>query len=508
MPMPMPMRIRMDLTTRVTAFFLAALAVALAGFSTALILLARTYLQRQADERLESALATLVASIEFHQTALEWEPNERLVTLGQGLEADQVRWMVRDEVGTLVGRSRNLDPESPLCRLSQGETRERGAVRARFGGHPWRVIQRRVTPPGADREAGAAGPRPLPPYLHRALLLTAALDVSPAEAALATLVRSTVGLSIGLWLAAALAGRWLCRRALRPVTRMVEAAGTMSGDAPAERLPVAPTGDELEDLGDAFNGLLARLEESFLRQRRFTGDASHQLRTPLTAMLGQVEVALRRPRDPDEYRRVLALVRDQAAHLNQLVESLLFLSRADAESALPDLEALDLGSWHAAHRRVWAASPRAADIRVACGDGPHPVRVHPTLLAQLLENLVDNAAKYSTPGTPITIEVGRENGSGRVTLAVTDRGAGIDGAELEPIFEPFYRSPEARRTGTRGVGLGLSVAQRIAGSFGGSLTVASERGRGSRFVLQLPEAEGPDGEPAETSDGVERGASR
>ena len=178
--------------------------------------------------------------------------------------------------------------------------------------------------------------------------------MAPIEAGLGTLVRGSIGLSLGLWLLAALVGRRLCRRALRPVTEMVEAARSMSADEQDQRLPVAATGDELQELGDAFNGLLARLQEAFARQRRFTGDASHQLRTPLAAMLGQIEVALRRQRSPEDYRRVLSLVHDQAAHLNQMIEMLLFLSRADAESELPDLEALDLTSWIAAQRPRWA----------------------------------------------------------------------------------------------------------------------------------------------------------
>src|SRR5207253_6792806 len=110
-------------------------------------------------------------------------------------------------------------------------------------------------------------------------------------------------------------GRGVCRRALTPVTRMAEAARTMSAAALDQRLPAPQTGDELEQLAGAFNGLLARLQESFARQQRFTGDASHQLRTPLAAMQGQVEVALRRERSPEEYRQALAVVQKQAAQL-------------------------------------------------------------------------------------------------------------------------------------------------------------------------------------------------
>jgi heavy metal sensor kinase len=478
---------RMSLTTRLTAFFLGALALLLAGFTATLFLLARSHLQRQVGERLEGALHTLVAAIEFNPEGLEWEPNQRLVTLGQGPEAEQVRWLVRDDVGASVARSRNLDPSAAqvLGRLPMGETRPQRPLRVPIAARPWQVVQRRVAAPTSVAPDG-----PLPPKHYRALILTAALDVQPIEATLGTLVRTSSGLSAALWLLAAMLGSRFCRRALRPVTRMAEAARGMHPAGREQRLPVPRTRDELQDLGDAFNDLLARLQEAFERQRRFTGDASHQLRTPLAAMLGQVEVALRRERSGDDYRRVLGLVRDQAAHLGQMVQMLLFLARADAEAELPDLEALDLADWLSAQRPRWADHPRAADLHIDIGDddsdddGPHPVRVHPPLLGQLLDNLIDNAIKYSAPGTPIHVRVGRE--SGRVALSVEDLGVGIDAEDLPHIFEPFYRSPRARRDGRSGVGLGLSVAQRIAATFHGAIVARSEPGRGSRFVLLLP----------------------
>jgi signal transduction histidine kinase len=348
-------------------------------------------------------------------------------------------------------------------------------------GRPWRVIRRRLIPGQGASPADSA-----PMGLYPELVLTAGLDLGPVEATLTTLVRVTIGLSLALWLVAAALGRRFCRRALVPVARMSEAARAMGADERERRLPVPRTDDELQDLGDAFNGLLARLQEAFERQRRFTGDASHQLRTPLAALLGQIEVALRRERSADEYRRVLTLVHDRAAHLGQMVEMLLFLSRADAEAELPDLETLALSAWIDSQRPRWSDDPRAADLRFSLGDGSHMARVHPPLLGQLLDNLIDNACKYSAAGTPITVRIGRE--SGLVALAVEDRGCGIDAEDLPHIFEPFYRSPRARLAGSGGVGLGLSVAQRIAASFHGTLIARSERGKGSCFVLLLPEA--------------------
>jgi heavy metal sensor kinase len=315
--------------------------------------------------------------------------------------------------------------------------------------------------------------------------VTAALSLRPVEAALRNLALALAALSTGTWLLAAGLGRRLCRRALAPLTRMSASARQMTAADLGQRLPDPGTGDELEDLGRAFNDLLARVHEAFERQRRFTGDASHQLRTPLAALLGQVEVALRRDRPAEEYRRVLGLVERRATHLRQVVESLLFLARAESESEPPGREPVDLAAWVPEQLGRWSAHARAADLRAA-GDLERPalVEVHPPLLGQALDNLLDNALKYSAPGTPVTVRLGRDDGA--VTLAVEDRGCGIAPEDRPHLFEPFYRSPQARRQGLGGVGLGLAVAQRIVRALGGTITVDSEPDAGSRFVMRFP----------------------
>jgi signal transduction histidine kinase len=264
---------------------------------------------------------------------------------------------------------------------------------------------------------------------------------------------------------------------------MAVAARLLGATTLERRLPVGAARDELADLGQAFNDLLGRLQESFERQRRFTGDASHQLRTPLTAVLGQVEVALRRERTPEEYRAVLAKVRMQADHLGQVVEMLLFLARADAETRLTHLELVDLRDWLADHLRSRANHPREADFRTELAAGPLFARVHAPLLAQLVDNLLENAFKYSEPGSPVILRL--TEAAGEAVLAIEDRGQGIAPEELPRIFEPFFRSEQARRQGLVGVGLGLAVARRIATAFGGVLEVESTLDAGSVFRLRL-----------------------
>jgi heavy metal sensor kinase len=462
------------LTARLSAFSLAALAAVLVGFSAALYLLAHAYLYRQADERLEAALNTLAAVAEVKPDGVEWETHDRTVALAT--EGGAVYWRVREEDGRTVegGASRHGPAEEDFTRAV--------AAPADAEAEGWRLARRRLdAPPG--------GVVPLPPgwdegKKYSALVLTAGVPLAPLRAALRNLALTLAGLSAGVWLLAALAARRLCRRALRPLTNMAEAARAMSAAEVGSRLPASGTGDELDDLGRAFNDLLARREEAFERQRRFTGDASHQLRTPLAALLGQAEVALLRPRPAEEYRRVLELVRGQADGLRRIVESLLFLARADADAQLPDLEVLDLAAWLPEYLRSWPDRGRGGDVRLEVQAGPLPVRAQAPLLGQVLDNLLDNACKYSEPGTPITLTAKAEGGV--VALTVEDAGRGIAPEDLPHVFEPFYRAADARRRGVGGVGLGLAVARRVAAALGGGLDALSWPGKGTRLTLRLP----------------------
>jgi heavy metal sensor kinase len=457
----------MTLAGRLSAFFLGALALVLLGFSAALYLLAQRHLHRQAHERLQSALNTLAAAAEVTNDGVEWEPHQRPLALGRG--AESVSWAVCDQ------RGRALDGAPPDFLLTAGE------LPARIHdaeGRPWEVAERRLMAP-----RGEGGKYAIEDGKYPLLVVRAAVPLAPVQAALARLTLLLGGLSAGLWLLAALAGRRLCRRALAPVTRMAAAARAMDAQAPPGRLPLAGTADELDDLARAFNDLLGRLRESFERQARFTGDASHQLRTPLAGLLGQVEVALRRPRDAEEYREVLGRVRAEALNLQKLVEMLLFLARADAEARLAALERLDLGVWLERHLEGWAGHARAGDLHLDVAAGAWVVEAQGPLLGQLVDNLIENACKYSAPGTPITLRVGGE--ARAVILEVEDEGCGIAAEDLPHIFEPFYRSESARRR-VGGVGLGLAVARRIAGTFGATLEVRSEAGRGACFRVRFP----------------------
>jgi heavy metal sensor kinase len=456
----------MSLTGRLSAFFLVALGLALAGSGIAVYALTASYFARRADERLTAALDTLSSAAEVKSNGIEWEPNERNLTLGRDNGEDQVRWTVHDRDGQLIAVSPNLG-DADLGDAGQWQSRTRQVM----------------SPTPVRARVGDANSRRFKRYAE--LVLTAGISPLPDQAQLSRLARVLIAVGCGAWLVAAFAGRWLCWRALAPVRRMATAAASMNATDLDRRLEAAGTGDELEELGSAFNGLLGRLEAAFERQRRFTGDAAHQLSTPLTALLGHLEVTLRRDRSTADYRAATEEAHARAIHLRQIVEALLFLARPEVDASPPAKETIDLGPWLVGHVAGWQGHVRASDIQLdTTGCETLKIAVAPALLAQLLDNLLDNACKYSPPGTPISV-LAQPTADG-AQISVRDSGIGIGKEDLPHVFDAFYRSPSARRAGQQGVGLGLAVARRIAGVLGGAIAVNSELGQGSSFVLRLP----------------------
>lgn len=471
----------MTLTNRLLAFFLSALALVLFGFSLALFLAAGCYLNRQLDDRLEATLNTLIAAAEDEPGGLEWDRNDRLVQSGSSLSQSSILWTIHDDQGHLLDQSAELSLDDPLRRdLGPTEGSETIPRHRTPTGESRRCLRRQLLATHVDVTQSPEEKKKTP-----SLTFTVCASTEPLHALQRSLGLTLFGISVAVLVAALIGGRWFCRRALAPITRMVDQAGRMHADDGAVRLKVPHSGDEVEALGQSFNGVLDRLHEALDRQRRFTGDASHELRTPLTALLGQVEVALRHSRSNTEYQQTLQAVQQQSRHLARIVEMLLYLARSTSEAQLQELESIDLSDWLPDYLKSWSQHPRSADIQSKL-PGRHScrVQVQSPLFRQLLDNLLDNALKYSEPSTPITVRLSGDSES--VSVAVEDRGVGIEPKDLPRVFEPFFRSAKARELGRPGVGLGLSVAMRIAQLFRGKLDVFSESGRGSRFVLTLP----------------------
>lgn len=478
----------MSLAGRLLLYFLGALAVVLLGFSVTMYALGWSYLHTRLDSRLTKTLAALEAAVHVEPDALEWKPSERRISIGLDPGPDEMRWAIQDNRGRLVDHSANwgVGPKPPLtdpkAEISTSHSR---ATMVDADG--WRVAYIRLTLTEMIRPRLPEND-PLDADEYDELILTAGMSTEPVDASIARLGMSLAAASATTWLLCAALGMRLCRRALAPIAELAASARSKAAADDQDGLPVPQTGDELEDLGRAFNALLDRRREALERQGRFTGDASHQLRTPVAGMLSLIDVVRRRPRPPEEYEQTLDQLRCEARRLNRIVESLLFLARTDSEAEPLAEEPIDLAVWVPELLKSWDGRPRAGDLRFACDSAPDRVRAHPPLLAQAVENLVDNALKYSEPGSPVTVRVHREPGS--ATLSVEDRGVGLTDEERASVFEPFYQSPRARLLGRGGVGLGLSVVRRVVRASRGTIQVESIPGAGSRFTIRLPEARG------------------
>jgi heavy metal sensor kinase len=466
----------MTLVNRVSAFFLVALALALATYSVAFYLLVRNYLNRQFDDDLHSALQILSASVEVEPDDAKWHPAEHGIDLNQQI-LSHVNWVVCDERGQVIDRSpraRRTDPVFEPILIFARNSHPEARVPVELG--EWRVMQTQLAAPSpkpiSEREA----------HEYASLRITVARSRENLTALLNRLALLVIVLPAVVWLVAAAMGRRFVRRALSPVREMADSARSMTKADFDLRLPVASSNDELADLAATFNQLLDQLQRAFDRQRRFTGDAAHQLRTPLAVLQGQLDVALRRPRPTEEYQKTLNVLSDQTAELRQVVESLLFLARSEEEATLPDSELISLAQWLPQYASSWSEHPRATDLATHVAPDAVVLASAP-LLTQLLDNLVGNAFKYSQLGTPV--EIAAERTGDKVTIRVRDQGIGISPDEQRAIFEPFYRSESARRAGVAGTGLGLSVAARIATALGGQLAATSQPARGSTFTFTI-----------------------
>jgi heavy metal sensor kinase len=300
------------------------------------------------------------------------------------------------------------------------------------------------------------------------------------------------GILLGLAAAVAIAGfggHWLAGRALAPIDRLARQAERLTVDNLGERLTVENPEDELGHLARVFNQSLSRIEDSVARLRRFTADASHELRTPLTAIRAVGEVALSGPRTPEHYRETIGSMLEEADRLSRLVDSLLFLSRADAGQGITrqDLGLLELVQSSASLLEI-LADERGQRIEVR-GDESLRLPADSLLLRQALINLTDNAIKYSPRGSVIAIEVRRGEGKTAV-VEIEDQGPGIPEAHLSRVFERFYRIDSGRSRDEGGAGLGLSIALWAVERHGGRIQIQSEEGKGSSFRIVLPPADG------------------
>jgi two-component system OmpR family sensor kinase len=290
----------------------------------------------------------------------------------------------------------------------------------------------------------------------------------------------------GTWMGA----WWLAGSAVRPMGAIIDQAEEIEAGTLTRRISAFADTREYQRLVQVLNTMLARLQGSFDTQRRFTADASHELRSPLTALRGELEVALRRPRGEEEYRQVLESALEEVDRLSRISEDLLTLARSDSGVMKPRFvdESLDrvLGSCVsrvsslAERRRVSLEVDAEGDLRV-----PHD----PDLMGRLVQNLLDNALEHVPEGGAIRIS--GKKAEGALVLEVHDSGPGFPPGLVDRVFERFLRADQARSSrpdGSQGTGLGLAIVDAITAAHGGSAHAGTSPMGGALIRVTIPTA--------------------
>lgn len=387
----------------------------------------------------------------------------RLDKLAQVVDAD----------GAVVARSATLGtatlPATPgmLAHLAQGQLRIDTVPD--FGGEPLRLVSLPVEVDGQFRYA-----------------LQVAMSLEPARAFVRS-ARLLFLLAAGLILVGVVViGRLLTGRALAPVDRLVTQARMIGASTLHDRLAHPGTSDELARLVATLNQMLDRIEHGMDAQRRFTADASHELRSPLSRLRAELEIALRRPREATEYEQVLRSCLDEVERLGRLTEDLLTLARLDAgEGARGARVRTSVNAVVDATVRQLVAAAEQRGVRLVRKRGDDlEVDAAPSAVALVVGNLVDNAIKFSPPGGEVSVATVRGNGD--LLLTVSDAGPGIAADEVSRVFDRFYRGRMAGSPDTAGVGLGLAIVRSVVEAHGGGVAVESRAGHGATFSVRLP----------------------
>ena len=282
---------------------------------------------------------------------------------------------------------------------------------------------------------------------------------------------------------AALGGFRITRQAFRPVTQMAETARAIgTGSDLSQRIETDGRGDELNQLGDTMNEMLARLQASFEAERQFSSDVSHELRTPIAVIRSQCEFALTGQAGEEEKREAFEAVLKQSERMNSIVSQLLLLSRAENGKFVPEREPVELNVLCETVCEELEAMAAERQVELAWNTEKLQIVGDETLLIRMVNNLVSNAIRYNRPGGSAEVSL-RKRGKYAV-LTVRDTGIGIRREDLGQIFSRFYRADRSRSS--EGTGLGLSMAAWIARVHGGSIRAESVYGEGSVFTAELP----------------------
>ncbi len=291
-------------------------------------------------------------------------------------------------------------------------------------------------------------------------------------------------------IATAFGAAWLSDSAVRPVAEITSQAESVRAGLSGQRITAHADVAELQGLSRVLNSMLDRLDRAYLAQRRIIADVAHDLRTPITAVRGEIEIALRGQRTTEQYRATLTSVLESVDHLSAINEALILLARIEAGELAPRPEKVDLATLAAS--AVQRVHPRAEGRALRferAGAGNTTVLADPDMIGVMLDQLLDNAVRHTPPDTRVGATV--TGNGGHVAVAVRDNGPGISDEVLPHLFERFYRADPARSR-TAGPGLGLTVAAAIAEAHDGVISAMNVPSGGFEITVVLP-SNGPTG---------------
>lgn len=450
------------------------LAVALGGFGTLAYLSAARENRADLDALLSSKAFAASRLIEARQPRL-------LPYMEQGFELDRHGCFLQvfNAEGELLAKSSNLREAVPLSESTLQVARDRVGV----------VLEDRVDAHGRPVRVATYSRSDFRDNLRTLLFLVqVGAPFDGRQAQIDKLFRQLVLGGTAFFLVALGAAAFFVTQWLHSLQAIEDTAQRISAQNLAKQRVFVPTNDsELARLAQAFNNLLDQLETAHSTQQRFVADASHELRTPLTILRGEIEVALRKPRVAEEYCEILQSNREEIERLSRLVENLLTLASADAGEAISQNEIVDLSVVSRSVVDRLSETARQNQIAVSImADAPAEVKGDSVALDRVVFNLIENAIRYSPAGETVTVRVSVQNAE--ALLEVADTGTGIAPEHLPHLFERFYRVDKARSRKLGGAGLGLSIVKALVEAHGGHVEVRSEIGKGSRFIVRLPQA--------------------
>ena len=457
---------------KLTIWYIVILGIILTSFSTFLYLTLSRSLYRGIDVKIKSIAEVIGSSSTNPYSQYSFSSIDRMMKDSFGLKPVTKFIQVLDESGRIGKKSDNLQnlqlPISIRALRNASQGKITFETTNALGKYPLRMVT--------------------VPVIHRRSLVNivqVATSLEEVEEFLQTLwliLWITVPSALVI---ASLGGLFLANKALKPVDEITKTARRITSTSLNQRITLKRTNDEIGRLAETFNDMISRLGESFKQIRQFTADASHELRTPLTILKGETEVGLRKMRGPGEYRKILSSNLEEVNHMSQIVDNLLFLSKADMGKIHLERQRINLTKLVSEVHAQTKAMTITKGINFSVSNAVNSEVIGDRLrLRELLLNLVDNAVKYTPEGGEMKITLERDDG--RAKLRITDNGIGI-ALQVQPhIFDRFFRVDKARSREAGGSGLGLSICKWIVEAHGGEISVESEIGRGSTFTVILP----------------------